>query len=125
VPFLHSVSDKARTRLCQEPRKNERSERDVRRNPEGINGIRNRGAGRQLLLRKERTTGNGIRGRSRRQELRLGSVKTLHEVLGQTLELEVVKREVAFSSRLRKVIDWILWRGWSPPKRKKKPLTAD
>jgi hypothetical protein len=79
--------------------------------PEGINGIRNRGAGRQLILRKERTTGNGIRGRSRRQELRLGSVKALHEVLGQTLELEVVKRAVGFSSRLRKVIDWILWRG--------------
>jgi hypothetical protein len=31
-----------------------------------------------------KTTGNSIRGRSRRQELHLGSKKTLYEALGQT-----------------------------------------
>jgi hypothetical protein len=59
--------------------------------PECNNGMRNRGTRRQLHLRKERTTGNGISGRSRRQELCLGSVKYLYEALGQILELEVLK----------------------------------
>jgi hypothetical protein len=58
---------------------------------DGISGIRNRLARRQLRLTKERTTGNGIRGQSRRRELYLGSAKTLHEALEQTLQLEVMK----------------------------------
>jgi hypothetical protein len=36
-----------------------------RATPEGVTGIRNQGSRQQLHLRKERTTGNGIRGRSR------------------------------------------------------------
>jgi hypothetical protein len=44
-----------------------------------------------------------LRGRIRRQELRLGSLKTLYEALGQTLELEVVNRAVGASIRLRKM----------------------
>jgi hypothetical protein len=47
----------------------------------------------------EMTTGIGIRGRSRRQELHLGSMITLHEALQQTLEEEVVKQAVRISSR--------------------------
>jgi hypothetical protein len=45
-----------------------------------------------------KTTGNGIRGRSRRLELRLGSKKTLY-----------VKRGVAISIGLREMSDWTLW----------------
>jgi hypothetical protein len=86
-------------------------EKRGRKGQECNNGIRNRGARRQLRLRKERTTGNGISGRSRRQELRLGSVKTLYEALGQTLELVVVKGAVGISGGLWKVSDWTLWRG--------------
>jgi hypothetical protein len=41
--------------------------------------------------------GNSIRGRSRRQELCLGSKETFYEVLGQTRRLEVMKRAVGFS----------------------------
>jgi hypothetical protein len=65
------------------------------------------------------TTGNRIRGRSRRQELRLGSMKTLYEALVQTLV-----SEVGISSGLQEVSDWTLWRGRPSPKRKKRPLTA-
>jgi hypothetical protein len=56
-------------------------------------------------LRKKRAIGSSIRGRSRRQELCLGSVKTLYETLIQTLELEVTKRAIRISSGLRKVSD--------------------
>jgi hypothetical protein len=59
--------------------------------PECNNGIRDHGAFQQLRLRKEMITENGIRGQTSRQELCLGSMKTLYEVLGQTLESEVVK----------------------------------
>jgi hypothetical protein len=65
-----------------------------RAQPECNNDIRDQGAIRQLRLRNGTITGNGIRGQSRRQELRLGNVKTLYETLGQTLVLEVVKRTV-------------------------------
>jgi hypothetical protein len=44
--------------------------------PEGITGIRNKGSRQQLHLRKDRTTGNGIRGWRRRQEPHLGSRTT-------------------------------------------------
>jgi hypothetical protein len=43
--------------------------------------------------------------------VRLGIVKILHEALGQTLLLEVVKRVVDISIKLRKMNDWTLWRG--------------
>jgi hypothetical protein len=45
---------------------------------ESSNGIQDRGSRRQLCLRKDRATGNGIRGRSRRQEPRLGSRTTIN-----------------------------------------------
>jgi hypothetical protein len=46
---------------------------------------------------------NVIRGQSRRQELRLGSMKTLNEALRQTLKLEVMKRVVRISIGLQEV----------------------
>jgi hypothetical protein len=82
--------------------------------PECNNDIGDRGAIRQLRMRKERTTGKVIRGR------RLGSVKILPEALRRTLELEAMKRAVKISSRLQKVSDWKSWRGQSPPTRKKR-----
>lgn len=76
--------------------------------PECSTGIRDLGPIWQLCLRKKMTSGNGIREQSRRQELHLGSVKTLYEARGQTLVLEVVKREVGTSIRLHKMSDWTL-----------------
>jgi hypothetical protein len=77
------VKDKARAMLYQEPTKDGGLTFRRRRwaQLECNNGIRDRGTIRQIRLKKV-TTGNGSRGRSRRQELCLGSVKTLHEDLG-------------------------------------------
>lgn len=72
----------------------------TRAQPESNTGIRNRCARGQLRLRKEKTTGSSIRGRSRRQDVRLGGQKILYEILGQTLDLEVVKRAVGNMSLL-------------------------
>jgi hypothetical protein len=61
---------------------------------------------------------NGTRGRGLKQELRLESKRTLYEALGQTHELEVVKRVIGISIGLRKVSDRTLWRVRPLPKRK-------
>jgi hypothetical protein len=63
---------------------------------------------------------NGIRGQGLKQDLHLGSKKTLYDSFGQIHELEVVKGAVGFSTGLQKVTDWILWMGWPPPRRKKR-----
>jgi hypothetical protein len=60
------------------------------------------------------TPGNRIRGRSRIQELCLGSKETIYETLGQTSRLEVVKRADGSSIGLR-----TLWRSRTSQKRKK------
>jgi hypothetical protein len=73
-----------------------------RNGPECNSGIKDRGAGRQLRLRKERTSGRIFR---------------------RIVELEIEKRTVGSSTGLRKVNDWILWRGGPPPKRKRRLLT--
>jgi hypothetical protein len=39
-----------------------------------------------------------------------------NEIYRKTIGLEVVKRAVGISSRLRKVRNWALWRGRPPPK---------
>jgi 5-methylcytosine-specific restriction endonuclease McrA len=62
---------------------------------------------------------NDITDRGLRRELRLGSRDVFYEALGQTLELEIVKRAVGISMRSRKVSDWTLWRGRPPPKRRR------
>jgi hypothetical protein len=82
------------------------------------NGMRDQGSKQQLLLRKETTTSDSIRGRRRRQELCLRSQKTLYETLGQTFKLEVMKRAVVTSIRRRKTSIRTLWRGRPPPKHK-------
>jgi hypothetical protein len=83
-----------------------------------------RGAPKWWEFEKRRRTqlkfSNVIRNRGMRQELRLGSKKIFHEALGQSHELEVVKRAVGISIELRRVSDWTLWRCWSNSKRKKR-----
>jgi hypothetical protein len=80
-----------------------------------------------LALRKgrirrasDKTTGNGIRGRSRRQQLRLGSERAFNKTVKQPLELEVAKRAGAISIGLRNASDWTSWRSRLPPQRKKR-----
>jgi hypothetical protein len=62
--------------------------------PECKDGIRKQGSRQELCLKKERTTSNGIRGRSSTQRLRLGSRTTLNKTFRRTVELDVVKRIV-------------------------------
>jgi hypothetical protein len=62
---------------------------------------------------------NGIRDRGLKQELRVGRKRALYEAIGQTHQLEVVKRAVLISIGLQEVSDWTSWRGRLPPKRKK------
>jgi hypothetical protein len=70
-------------------------------------------------VRKERTTGSGIRGYSRRQEPCLGS----RTALRKTVEQEIAKQIVRISIRLQKMSVRTLWRGRPHPKQKKE--TAD
>jgi hypothetical protein len=61
---------------------------------EGISGMRNQGSRQQLCLRKERTTGSGIRGWSRRQEPCLEKRTILNKTSRKTAGLEVAKQIV-------------------------------
>jgi hypothetical protein len=81
-------------------------------------GMRDRGAIR-LHLRKETTTSNGIKGRSRRQDLHMGSMMTLHEASGQTLGFKFAKQTFGTCIRLSKMTTRTLWSGRPPPKRNK------
>jgi hypothetical protein len=81
--------------------------------------MRNRNVKEPLYLRKGRKVANSIGGQSRRQQLRLGSMGIANEIFGKSIGLEFVKRANGMSNRLRKVKDWVLWRGRPPPKRLK------
>jgi hypothetical protein len=71
-----------------------------------------------------REPGNGIRGRSRRQELRLGSKATFYDALGQIIRLEFVMLTIRSSVRIRKMSAKTMWRSRLLPKRKKRLHTA-
>jgi hypothetical protein len=71
--------------------------------PEGINGIRDRDLKEQLCLRKERTS---------------------DRILGKTIGLEIVKRTVGSSIRIRKTSVNILCKGQPRLKWKKRPVTT-
>jgi hypothetical protein len=76
---------------------------------EGSNGIRDRDVKEQLCLRKERTTGNGIRGWSRRRRLQLVSTGNVNETFRETLELEITKRiagnfHLTMENKLRDIV---------------------
>jgi hypothetical protein len=87
---------------------------DVREETSGATGMQqwntDQGSRRQLRLRKETTTGNGITGRIRRQEPHLGSKTTFGRIFRKTVELEVAKQIVGNPIRLQKMSDWTLWR---------------
>jgi hypothetical protein len=87
----HSCQGPGKDSVVQGTQKERTFGRRYQAKLEGINCIRNQGARWHICPMMERTTDNGIRGRSRRQELCVGSVKTLHEALRQTVKLEVVK----------------------------------
>jgi hypothetical protein len=70
------------------------------------------------------TTGNGIRGRSSRQELLVGSGTTLNKTFRKTVDLEIVNRTVGSSVRIGKMSNRVLWRSGPPQKRKKSILTT-
>jgi hypothetical protein len=67
---------------------------------------------------------NSIRHCGVKQQLLLGSKGTVNETLRQTLELKIAKLAVRSSTRLRKTSVRTLWRGWLPPKWKKRLPTA-
>jgi hypothetical protein len=70
--------------------------------------------------RKGPECNGGIKDRSARLQLRLRKERTSGRILRRTVELEIEKRIVGSSSRLRKVSDWTLWRGRPLPKRKER-----
>jgi hypothetical protein len=61
---------------------------------------------------------NGTRNRDFEEQLRLGSERTSNGRYRRAIRLETVKRAVGISSGLRKIRNWTLWRGRTPPKRK-------
>jgi hypothetical protein len=60
-------------------------------------------------MRQEGT--NGTRNQDFKEQLRLGSERTSSGIYRKAIGLEIVKRAVGISSELRKIRNWILWRG--------------
>jgi hypothetical protein len=85
--------------------------------PECSNGIRSRGVEEQVHLRKGRKTSKSIGGRRRRHQPRLESMGNGNKFFGKTIH----KASKLDSSGLQRMMDWTLWRGRPPPKRKKRP----
>jgi hypothetical protein len=73
-----------------------------------------------LHLRKGRTTANSNGGQSRRQHPQLESMGNNIEVFGKAIGLQFGKLADRSSVVLRNINNWGVWRGWPPPKRKKK-----
>jgi hypothetical protein len=71
-------------------------------------------------VRKKRATVIGIGGWSSKQLSPVRRRVSAHKTLKKTLELKSVKRANGMSSVFREIRKWTLWRGRSPPKRKKK-----
>jgi hypothetical protein len=86
-------------------------------------GIRSRDIVEPLHLRKGRKTVNSNGGLSRRQHPRLESMGNSIKVFGKTIALQFGKLADGSTVVLRKMRNWTLWRGRSPPKRKKSLLT--
>jgi hypothetical protein len=74
--------------------------------------------GKRLRAKLEGST--GIRGRDLKEQLHLGSERTSGRIFRKDLVLEIVKRRVETLLRIRKRNVRTLWRGRSPPKRKKR-----
>jgi hypothetical protein len=69
------------------------------------------------LMRLEGT--NKTRNRDFKEQLRLRNERTTSGIYRKTIGLEILKRAVSISSGMRKVTYWTLWRGLSPPKRRR------
>jgi hypothetical protein len=73
-------------------------------------------------MRREST--NGTRNRDFKGQLRLGSERKTSGINRKTIRGKIAKQVVGTSGGLRRMMDWTLWRGRPPPKRKKKLHTA-
>jgi hypothetical protein len=95
VPFLHGVRDTCQGQGDDKAMRSAQNGRTFgKMKTESISDIRDGDVKEPLYPRKGRSAGSSIRRRSGRQELRLGSVKTLYEVRGQTYALELAKPTV-------------------------------
>jgi hypothetical protein len=77
-----------------------------------------RGIEEQVHLRKGRKTAKIIGGR-RRHQPRLERTGNGNKVVRKSMGMEFVKRSNWTFSGLQRMMDWTLWRGLPPPKRKK------
>jgi hypothetical protein len=60
--------------------------------------------------------GNAIRDRDLKEQLRLGIERTSCRIFRMALMLEIVKRRIEPSDRIRKMNVRTFWRGLPPPK---------
>jgi hypothetical protein len=83
-----------------------------------------RGAPKGWTLERRRWThlecNKGIKDRGARRQLRLRKERVSNRIFRKTGELEIKKRTVMSSTGLQEVCYWTLWRGRPPPKRKKR-----
>jgi hypothetical protein len=89
----------------------------MRKGPECKNGISDRG------LKQKQRGSERIKDLGDRRPIYVRKKRITSMIYRKTIELEIVKRAVGISSRLRRIRNWTLWRGRPPPKRKKKSCT--
>jgi hypothetical protein len=65
---------------------------------------------------------NGTRNRDAKEELRLGNERTTRRIHTKSTELEIAKRIARCAVGLKRIKDWTLLTGQTPPKRKKKAV---
>jgi hypothetical protein len=82
-------------------------------------GTRSRAVEELLNLRKGRKTAKSIRGRSRRLQPRLKTMRNSNEIFWKSIGLGFGKRAAGSPVALQRIKKWTLWRGRPPPKRKK------
>jgi hypothetical protein len=64
-------------------------------------------------------TATSIGGQNKREQPRMEGLGISEEIYWKTFRLEIVKRAAGTSSGLGRIMNWTLWRGRPPPKRKK------
>jgi hypothetical protein len=84
----------------------------VRTHYEGRKGLKDLGGGRPRHLKKWDL-----------KKLQLESTGNVIKIYDKTIIPETVKRIARSPVGLQKVKNWTLWRGWLPPRRKKRPHT--
>jgi hypothetical protein len=111
MPFLHGIRD---INVAREAPKRCTFKRKQQTCQEGSNGIRTETLRNNYI--QGRTTCNGIREQSRRQQLQLVSMGNVNKTFRETLELKITKRIAGASIRLWKMNYATLCRGQPPPK---------